>query len=79
MVINCTAEFKVNDITTEALKQFLESIPPNARLSPIMKEIGTQRDPEQKWIGLRAIWQEQRFSEKGSDGDDASTGHRSAG
>lgn len=39
---------------------WIEQLPPNAELFPIQVDIGTQRDPRDVLIGMRAIWEESR-------------------
>lgn len=42
------------------VKAWLMQVPNGAALSPIIKDFGTQRDPNETLVGLRAEWSENR-------------------
>lgn len=63
MVIQCQAEFKAASgylITKKELMEFLDPLPLGAVIEPIMKEMGSQRDPWQVFVGVKARWSETR-------------------
>lgn len=47
-----------NGLTKAEIADWVDSLPPHARVQAIQKELGTQRDPETVTIGLRASWEE---------------------
>jgi hypothetical protein len=42
------------------VKAWIMQVPNGATVAPIIKDFGTQRDPDERLIGLRAEWSEGR-------------------
>lgn len=62
MDVQARAELRAEDETLFAheVRAWLEKVPDGASLTPIIKDFGSQRDPDEKLIGLRASWSETR-------------------
>jgi hypothetical protein len=45
-----------DDLTAEMVADWATQLPDNAKVTAIMLEVGDQRDPAQKLIGLAAAW-----------------------
>lgn len=61
--IRCTAEYRDGNealTASSVFTEFIADLPSDAALSPISIEQGTQRDPWQVLVGLRATWDEER-------------------
>lgn len=48
------------EVTVNELTAWLDHIPPGASLSPLTKNVGSQRDPEDAFVGMLARWSETR-------------------
>lgn len=42
------------------VREWFDALPAGAQLHPIMWHGGTQRDPEEHMVGIRATWSENR-------------------
>ena len=49
-----------DEVTPAELSRWLEYVPPGASLKPVMKDFGSQRDPDYKFVGMVAQWVETR-------------------
>jgi hypothetical protein len=47
-------------LQSHEVKAWLEGVPNGARITQIIKDFGTQRDPQETLVGLRAMWSEVR-------------------
>lgn len=54
-----TAQYVTEDnqrITTAEMVEFCRSVPDRAELSPIIRDLGSQRDPDPVMVGIHAKW-----------------------
>lgn len=45
-------------MNARAIRDFIDQVNPTAIVTPVIVDIGTQRDPERIMVGLRAEWTE---------------------
>jgi hypothetical protein len=62
ITVTSTAEFKLDDYltTSDDLRQWINHLPDGVPLTPITRDMGSQRDPMHVVVGLRATWEESR-------------------
>lgn len=63
MNVECSSEVRGeagDSLQAHEVKAWLEGVPNGARLIQIIKDFGSQRDPEPTLVGLRAKWSETR-------------------
>ena len=62
MSIDCTAKLEAEGEYLHAIRvrEFVDTLPDGAVITAIIKDFGSQRDPEPRLVGLRASWSEQR-------------------
>jgi hypothetical protein len=63
MNVQCSSQTETEPgdlLNAAAVKSWLEGVPDGAIVSAIIRERGTQRDPEPTLVGLRAAWSETR-------------------
>jgi hypothetical protein len=64
--VDCSSRFVLDGVPPQALtvtpdlRAWLGDLPDGATLSAVIRDVGTQRDPEPRLIGLRATWSETR-------------------
>lgn len=61
--VECKSEVTAEggrNLHAHEVKAWLDSIPDGATLSQIIKDFGSQRDPDPVLVGLRAKWSETR-------------------
>lgn len=62
MIINCTSEsprFKDRGMVIKKdIQEWWDAIPESARIEPVVWSYGSQRDPDERMIGLIAKWTE---------------------
>lgn len=61
--VDCRSEVRADSehyLLASEVRSWIMQLPNGATLAPIIKDFGTQRDPDERLIGLRAEWSEGR-------------------
>jgi hypothetical protein len=52
-------EWGNNDpLTVHEVQTFLNHLPPQGKIVPIIRDVGSQRDPDRRMIGMNVVWED---------------------